>query len=85
MSEQVPQQVPQQQLDNLVISNQNEALNVIAQFLHLAQRRGAFTLPESSKVYECLKFFQVQGTSSGPPPIVPQESDESLLNKMQTM
>ena len=85
MSEQVPQQVLQQQLDNLVISNQNEALNVIAQFLHLAQRRGAFTLPESSKVYECLKFFQVQERSSGPPSIVPQESDESLLNKMQTM
>jgi len=85
MSEQVPQQVPQQQLDNLVISNQNEALNVIAQFLHLAQRRGAFTLPESSKVYECLRFFQVQERSSGPPSIVPQESDESLLNKIQTM
>ena len=85
MSEQVPQQVPQQQLDNLVISNQNEALNVIAHFLHLAQRRGAFTLPESSKVYECLRFFQVQERSSGPPSIVPQESDESLLNKIQTM
>ena len=55
MSEQVPQQIAEQQLDNLVISNQNEALNVIAQFLHLAQRRGAFTLPESSKVYECLR------------------------------
>ena len=49
------EQIPQTQLDNLVISNQNEALNVIAQFLHLAQRRGAFSLPESSKIYECLK------------------------------
>ena len=87
MSEEVPQQKNnrEQKLNNLVISNQNEALNVIAQFLHLAQRRGAFTLPESSKVYECLRFFQVQERSSGPPPIVPQELNDSFLNKMETM
>ena len=74
------EQIPQTQLDNLVISNQNEALNVIAQFLHLAQRRGAFSLPESSKIYECLKFFQVQSKTPDVPPIVPPMDENELMN-----
>ena len=70
------EQIPQNQLDNLLISNQNEALNVIAQFLHLAQRRGAFSLPESSKIYECLKYFQVPNK----PPMIPPMDESELMN-----
>jgi len=29
-------------------------------FLHMAQRRGAFAIAESAKVYECVKVFQKQ-------------------------
>lgn len=78
------EQISQQQLDNIVITNQNEALNVLAQFLHLAQRRGAFTLPESSKIYESLKFFQVPESSNEPPAIVP-DNTQSMMNNMETL
>ena len=44
-------------LDDLKIDNQEMALNLMGQFLELAQKRGAFNFQESSKIYECLKFF----------------------------
>ena len=55
-----PQQQQGQQVDLLKMSvtNENEALNVMVNFLHLAQRRGAFAIAESSKIYDCVKIFQ---------------------------
>ena len=44
-------------LDDLKIENQEMALNLMGQFLELAQKRGAFTFQESAKIYECIKFF----------------------------
>ena len=61
--EQQPQQQQQQQQINLLempVTNENEALNVMVNFLHLAQRRGAFAIAESSKIYDCVKVFQRQ-------------------------
>ena len=61
--EQQPQQPQQQQQVNLLempVTNENEALNVMVNFLHLAQRRGAFAIAESSKIYDCVKVFQRQ-------------------------
>ena len=40
------------------VSNQNEALQLIVTFLYLGQKRGAFTLDESAKICECIKYFQ---------------------------
>jgi len=40
------------------VTNQNEALQLIVTFLNLAQKRGAFTLDESAKLWECVKHFQ---------------------------
>ena len=57
------QQQQQQQQVNLLespVTNENEALNVMVNFLHLAQRRGAFAIAESSKIYDCVKLFQRQ-------------------------
>jgi hypothetical protein len=48
----------QTRLVDVTISNQNEALQLIVTFLHLAQKRGAFTLDESAKLWECVKYFQ---------------------------
>jgi hypothetical protein len=31
---------------------------LIVTFLHLAQKRGSFTLDESAKLWECIKMFQ---------------------------
>jgi len=39
------------------ITDQNKALNVLVSFVNLAQKRGAFNLDESAKIWECVKFF----------------------------
>jgi len=48
----------QTRLVDIPIQNQNDALQLIATFLNLAQKRGSFTLDESAKIWECLKYFQ---------------------------
>ena len=60
--EQQQQQQQQQQVNllEMPVTNENEALNVMVNFLHLAQRRGAFAIAESAKIFECVKIFQKQ-------------------------
>jgi hypothetical protein len=48
----------QTRLVDVTVSNQNEALQLIVTFMNLAQKRGAFTLDESAKLWECVKYFQ---------------------------
>ena len=45
-------------LVDIDITSENIALNVIVSFLNLAQKRGSFTIDESSKIWECIKMFQ---------------------------
>ncbi len=45
-------------LVDVAITNQNEALQMMVTFLNLAQKRGSFTMDESAKIWECVKFFQ---------------------------
>ena len=40
------------------IDNENVALNVLVTFVNLAQKRGAFNLNESAKIWECIEKFQ---------------------------
>jgi len=55
------QQQPQQpNITDVEIRDENIALNVMVSFLHLAQKRGAFNLQESAKVWECVKIFMKQ-------------------------
>jgi hypothetical protein len=49
---------PKTRLVDVPVTNQNEALQLIATFLNLAQKRGAFSLDESAKLWECIKMFQ---------------------------
>ena len=61
-----PQQQAQQQqqvigdpkLVNIEVKDQNVALNLMVNFLNLAQRRGAYGLDESAKIWECIQKFQ---------------------------
>jgi hypothetical protein len=53
-----PSQEPK--LIDTEISSENIALNTIVAFLNLAQRRGAFNLAESSKLWECVTKFQTK-------------------------
>lgn len=48
----------QTRLVDVQVTNQNEALQLIVTFLHLAQKRGAFTLDESAKLWDCIRHFQ---------------------------
>ena len=45
-------------LVDIAVTDENVALNVLVSFLNLAQRRGAFSIDESSKIWECVKIFQ---------------------------
>lgn len=48
----------QTRLVDIAVTNQNDALQLIVTFLNLAQKRGAFNLDESAKIWECVKMFQ---------------------------
>ena len=59
-NEQPPLPVPQSEIKlvDVAIVDENTALNVIVSFLTLAHKRGAFSLDESAKIWECIKMFQ---------------------------
>ena len=44
-------------LSDVKVTNENEALNIMVSFLHMAQKRGAFNLQESAKIWECVQIF----------------------------
>ena len=48
----------QVRLVDIPLNSQQDALQLIVTFLHLAQKRGAFTLDESAKLWECIQVFQ---------------------------
>ena len=48
----------QTRLVDVPLTTQQYALQLIVTFLNLAQKRGAFTLDESAKLWECIKMFQ---------------------------
>jgi hypothetical protein len=45
-------------LVDVPINNQNEALNMMVSFLTLAHKRGAYTIDEAAKIWECISIFQ---------------------------
>ena len=49
---------PKVLLTSVEVTDENSALNLIVSFLTLAQKRGAFTIDESAKIWECIKIFQ---------------------------
>jgi hypothetical protein len=63
-------------LVDMSVKNQNDALNILIAFLTMAQKRGAFALEESAKLWECVKMFsnpeapQSQGVQ---PPVPPSQ------------
>ena len=47
----------QPDINTITITDENTALNVMISFLHMAQKRGAFNMQESAKVWECVQVF----------------------------
>ena len=61
MSENMQPVTPQKtevKLVDIPIKDENVALNVMVNFLGLAQKRGVFSFDESAKIWECIKTFQ---------------------------
>jgi len=55
------QQVETQQeikLVDILVKDENTALNVMVGFLNVAHKRGAFLIDESAKIWECIQKFQ---------------------------
>ena len=50
---------PEVRLVQVEVTDQNIALNVMVSFLSIAQKRGAFGLQESAKIWECIKMFEI--------------------------
>ena len=48
----------QTRLVDVKVETQNDALQLIVTFLNLAQKRGAFTLDESAKIWDCVQHFR---------------------------
>lgn len=60
-TEQEQDQDNQQNAPKLVdieVTNENMALNILVSFLNVANKRGAFSVDESAKIWECIKKFQ---------------------------
>ena len=45
-------------LSELEINDPNTALNVLISLVNLANKRGAFDVKESAKIWECIEQFQ---------------------------
>ncbi len=49
----------EEQLKNSNIKDQNNAINLLIGYLDLANRRGTFSIEESAKIWEAIRFFYV--------------------------
>ena len=62
-----PQSAPEQpklpRLTEIPITDDNVALNVMVGFLDTAQKRGAYSMDESAKIWECVQRFIQQQPS----------------------
>ena len=61
-----PSEEPQEKTVDIMdmeITSENVALNVLVTFVNLAQKRGAFNINESAKIWECIQTFQKQKNS----------------------
>tara|TARA_Y100000389_G_scaffold28434_1_gene24342 strand:+ start:11894 stop:12223 length:330 start_codon:yes stop_codon:yes gene_type:complete len=74
--EEEPQQV---NVLDVEVTNENIALNILVTFVNLAQKRGAFNLKESAKIWECIQRFQ---KASGSPPAT--SSSEGCMKDCDT-
>lgn len=53
-----PQTKQNVRLVDIPINSECDALNMMVNFLSLAQKRGAFTIDESAKIWESINKFQ---------------------------
>ena len=44
-------------ITSIPVNDENTALKMLVQFVHIAQKRGAFNIQESAKIWECVSKF----------------------------
>jgi hypothetical protein len=49
--------VPPVRIVDVPITDENSAFNLLINFVHLAQKRGAYSMEESAKIWDCIKLF----------------------------
>ena len=59
-SEDASQNANQVNILDVDITDENVALNLLVNFVNIAQKRGVYSLPEASKIWECIRKFQKQ-------------------------
>lgn len=68
----VPQDTPteptttQPSIMTVDIKDENVALNIMVSFLNIAQKRGAFNLEESARIWQCVQKFIIQAPDASP-------------------
>lgn len=67
-----PPAAAQPSIMTVEIANENVALNILVSFINIAQKRGAFNLEESARIWECVQKFIIQ-----PPPPAPDSANEN--------
>ena len=60
------------------VVDKSSALDLIFGFLQIAQRRGAFSFPESAKIYECIQQFNDFFVHEKPPPEEMENNNSDL-------
>jgi len=55
---------PEIKLLDVIIKDENTALNVVIGMLFLAHKRGVFSVEESAKIWECVSQFQKSSTAA---------------------
>jgi len=53
----ITEAAPKTLLVDVPLDSNNAALNVMIAFMTVAQKRGAFTMQESAKLWECISYF----------------------------
>lgn len=51
------QEPPQINIVDIPVTDETVSLNLMVQFLNIAQRRGTFSIAESAKIFECIRMF----------------------------
>tara|TARA_B110000444_G_scaffold230791_1_gene238280 strand:- start:230 stop:520 length:291 start_codon:yes stop_codon:yes gene_type:complete len=59
---------------DIPINSHNAALNILVALTGVAQKRGAFNIQESAKLWECIQAFN---TPAAPPAAAPDAADSA--------
>jgi hypothetical protein len=56
---------------DIPVNSHNTALNILVALVGVAQKRGAFNIQESAKLWECIQAFNTPATAA--PPAAPAD------------